>query len=117
MSMCKLSWGIGACFVLMCPAFAVANESPNLGKPISAADAAAWDISIAADGRGLPPGRGSAIEGARVYEQKCLACHGDHGMGQPQDRLVGGRDSLAGPHPVKTVGSYWPFATTLFDYV
>src|SRR5215467_7507845 len=98
---------------------AFAQQSPNLGKPISAEDLASWDISIGPDGAGLPPGKGTVAQGETVYAAKCQACHGEKGAGRPNDRLVGGMGSLApdkGP-PVKTVGSYWPYATTLFDYV
>ena len=95
-----------------------AADTPELGQPISARDLAAWDISIAPDGAGLPPGRGTPKQGAQVYAEKCLACHGEKGAGQPNDRLVGGVGTLAGDQaPVRTVGSYWPYATTLFDYV
>jgi hypothetical protein len=93
------------------------RETPNLGRTASASEIAAWDISIPPDGTGLPPGRGTAVTGASVYEQKCQACHGAKGAGQPNDRLVGGHGTLAGPTPVRTVGSYWPYATTVFDYV
>jgi len=76
-----------------------------------------WDISVGPDGIGLPPGSGTALKGAAVYEQKCQACHAVKGGGQPNDRLVGGQGSLAGKAPVRTIGSYWPYATTVFDYV
>jgi mono/diheme cytochrome c family protein len=93
-------------------------QSPNLGKPISAEDLASWDISIGPDGAGLPPGSGTVQQGAAVFAAKCQACHGEKGAGQPNDRLVGGQGTLAGDRPaVKTVGSYWPYATTLFDYI
>ena len=93
-------------------------QSPNLGKPISQEDLASWDISIGPDGAGLPPGSGTVQQGAAVFAAKCQACHGEKGAGQPNDRLVGGQGTLAGERPaVKTVGSYWPYATTLFDYV
>ena len=94
------------------------GQSPNLGKPISPEDLAAWDISIGPDGTGLPPGSGTAKQGEAVFTAKCQACHGAKGAGQPNDRLVGGQGSLPGDNPaVKTVGSYWPYATTIFDYV
>jgi S-disulfanyl-L-cysteine oxidoreductase SoxD len=97
---------------------AFAEEGPNLGKPISQEDLAPWDISIGPDGAGLPPGSGTVKEGEAVFMAKCQACHGAKGAGGPNDRLVGGRGTLAGEQPaVKTVGSYWPYATTLFDYV
>jgi S-disulfanyl-L-cysteine oxidoreductase SoxD len=93
-------------------------QSPNLGKPISQEDLASWDISIGPDGAGLPAGSGSVQDGAAVFAAKCQACHGEKGAGQPNDRLVGGQGTLAGDRPaVKTVGSYWPYATTLFDYI
>ena len=92
-------------------------ETPNLGRPASAAEIAGWDISIAPDGRGLPPGRGTSAEGAVVYAAKCQSCHGERGAGNPNDRLVGGQGTLASATPVRTVGSYWPYATTVFDYV
>jgi cytochrome c len=96
---------------------ATVAETPNLGQPATAAQIAGWDISIGPDGVGLPPGSGTPATGAAVYEQKCQACHGAKGAGQPNDRLVGGHGTLASRAPVRTVGSYWPYATTLFDYV
>ena len=76
----------------------------------------ATDISIPPSGAGLPAGSGDAKAGAQVYASKCLACHGEKGAGKPADALVGGIGSLATPKPLRTVGSYWPYATTLFDY-
>jgi S-disulfanyl-L-cysteine oxidoreductase SoxD len=94
---------------------AIAADGQRFGQPIAPEDTAAWDISIAPDGVGLPPGSGIPAQGAVVYAEKCAACHGQKGEGQPNDRLVGGQ--LTGDQPaVKTVGSYWPYATTLFDY-
>lgn len=92
-------------------------ETPNLGRTATQAEIAAWDISVAPDGVGLPPGGGTAVKGAAVYEQKCQACHGAKGAGQPNDRLVGGQGTLSSKTPVRTIGSYWPYATTVFDYV
>ena len=78
-------------------------------------------ISIGSDGAGLPPGRGTAIEGEAIYVAKCQACHGEKGIGPSvalAGALVGGMGTLAPDKtPIKTVGSYWPYATTLFDYV
>lgn len=97
---------------------ALAAESPHLGVPANPKDIAAWDLSIGPDGAGLPPGKGTAVEGAKVYAEKCVACHGERGEGKPSDRLVGGIGTIKGTEPaVRTVGSYWPYATTLFDYV
>jgi cytochrome c len=95
----------------------VAQETPNLGRPATSAEIAGWDISIPPDGTGLPPGSGTPEQGAIVYVQKCQACHGEKGAGQPNDRLVGGQGTLTSANPVRTIGSYWPYATTVFDYV
>jgi S-disulfanyl-L-cysteine oxidoreductase SoxD len=93
-------------------------QGPKFGQEIAPTDIAAWDISIGPDGLALPPGRGTAKEGEAVFAAKCQACHGEKAKGGPNDPLVGGIGSLApGKTPVKTVGSYWPYATTLFDYV
>src|SRR5437667_11627334 len=92
-------------------------ESPNLGREATPGQIAGWDISVGPDGVGLPPGKGTPATGAIVYEQKCRACHGAKGAGQPNDRLVGGQGTLASKAPVRTIGSYWPYATTVFDYV
>jgi S-disulfanyl-L-cysteine oxidoreductase SoxD len=94
-----------------------AIESPDLGRAATLAQIAGWDVSVGPDGAGLPPGRGTPAAGAIVYEQKCQACHGVKGAGQPNDRLVGGQGTLASKAPVRTIGSYWPYATTIFDYV
>ncbi len=104
--------------VLVLATSALAQQGPKLGKPIAAEDLAAWDISIGPDGAGLPPGSGTVKEGEAIFAAKCQACHGEKGAGTPNDRLVGGQGSLPGEKPaVKTVGSYWPYATTLFDYI
>src|SRR5436853_7333153 len=93
-------------------------QSPNLGKVITPEEVAPWDISVSPDGAGLPPGSGTPKQGGAVYAAKCVACHGEKGAGKPNDALVGGIGSLAGAKPpLKTVGSFWPYATTIFDYV
>ena len=104
---------------VLCTATAAsAADAPRLGQAVSAADLAAWDISIGPDGVGLPPGKGTSAQGEAVYFNKCAACHGEKGTGKPNDALVGGTGTLAaGQTPVKTVGSFWPYATTLFDYI
>src|SRR5258706_14307926 len=98
------------------------GSCPGAGSAVRTAiapsDIAPWDISIGPAGAGLPSGRGTATEGEVVYAANCQACHGEKGVGGPNDALVGGIGSLAtGKCPVKTVGSYWPYATTLFDYI
>ena len=77
----------------------------------------AADISIGPDGAGLPPGSGTPAQGEAIFNTKCIACHGPQGAGTVNDRLVGGQGTLTTPAPIKTIGSYWPYATTVFDYV
>jgi len=89
----------------------------GLGTPATPAEIAGWNIDVRADGAGLPPGHGSVSEGGAIYAQKCAGCHGRAGEGGLADALVGGNGTLATAKPVRTVGSYWPYATTLFDYV
>ena len=102
---------------LICAGHASAQEGPGLGEPISAADLAPWDISIQPDGTGLPSGSGTATAGAQIYAVKCIACHGEKGAGQPNDRLVGGQGTLTELAQVRTIGSFWPYASTVFDYI
>ena len=92
-------------------------KGPSLGSSVSPAEIAAMDVSIGPDGAGLPPGSGTAKQGAEVYATKCIACHGPEGAQGVNDRLVGGQGPLTSATPVKTIGSYWPYATTVFDYV
>jgi S-disulfanyl-L-cysteine oxidoreductase SoxD len=90
----------------------------GIGRLASAHDIATKDLTVLPDGTGLPPGKGSAHDGAGLYAAQCAACHGDRGEGRGDfPALVGGRGSLAGDKPILTVGSYWPYATTLFDYI
>ena len=77
----------------------------------------AWDIDVAPDGQGLPVGSGTVMQGAVVYAERCAGCHGVTGVEGPSPKLVGEQGTLASAHPLKTVGSYWPYATTLFDYI
>jgi S-disulfanyl-L-cysteine oxidoreductase SoxD len=107
-----------ACFALVLAYGAARAESPNLGKVASPAEIASWDVSIGPDGAGLPAGSGTPQQGEQVFLAKCVGCHGDKGSGKPNDQLVGGQGSLGpGQTPVKTIGSFWPYATTVFDYV
>jgi cytochrome c len=96
---------------------ASAQEGPGLGVPATAEQVAGWDISIGPDGAGLPAGSGTAAAGRTVYEAKCLACHGVDGAGRPNDQLVGGQGTMRDAAPIRTIGSYWPYATTVFDYI
>ncbi|GJD75151.1 c-type cytochrome [Methylobacterium goesingense] len=93
------------------------SDRLGIGQAATPERLAAWDIDVRADGRGLPPGHGSVRDGAALFGARCAACHGAKGEGGAADVLVGGQGSLATPKPVRTVGSYWPYATTLFDYI
>jgi len=95
-----------------------AAEAPRFGQPITPADLAAWDISIAPDGGGLPPGSGTPAQGAGVYaERGCALCHGEKGGGGPSGPLVGGGPlNSTDRDPVKLIRKYWPDATTIFDF-
>ena len=77
----------------------------------------AWDIAIGTDGNELPPGRGTVAAGKEVYTKRCVECHGADGKSGKHDMLVGGQGTLQSEKPVKTVGSYWPYATTLWDHI
>ncbi|SEC32480.1 cytochrome c [Burkholderia sp. WP9] len=89
----------------------------EIGTPLTEQYLAAWNIDVAPDGRGLPAGSGDVATGAHVFAAKCAACHGAQGQGGLGDALVGGQGTLASAKPRRTVGSYWPYATTLFDYI
>lgn len=104
-----------AAFTLAGPASAETRY--GIGRPATAAEVAAWNIDIDRDGRKLPPGRGSVAQGGTLFAERCAACHGEKAEGGLGDRLVGGQGTLASATPVKTVGSFWPYAPTLFDYV
>jgi cytochrome c len=94
----------------------MATTGPGLGRVATAQEVAAWDISIPPSGAGLPAGSGTPKQGEAVYVAQCQACHGAKGEGKPADRLVGGVGTLGTNKQVMTVGSFWPYATTLFDY-
>jgi S-disulfanyl-L-cysteine oxidoreductase SoxD len=91
--------------------------SLGIGRTATPAEIAGWDIDVRADGQGLPPGRGSVREGEKLFAATCAVCHGAKGEGNPADQLAGGFGTLATSKPVRTVGSYWPYSSTLFDYV
>jgi hypothetical protein len=101
------------------------GEGPNLGMPLSPADIAPWDIDIEPDGTGLPPGSGTSDQGASIFAENCSGCHGDGGRGAKttqsgapaappvvSDRTINGIDDTT-----TTIANYWPYATTLFDYI
>jgi cytochrome c553 len=103
--------------VLATDPIARADELLHLGRFATPNEISGWDIDVRPDGRGLPPGQGDATTGQWAYAQWCSGCHGEHGSGGSGPALAGGVGSLATLHPIKTVGSYWPYSTTLFDYV
>jgi cytochrome c len=97
---------------------ASAQEHYGVGRAATPAEIAGWNIDIGGnDGANLPAGSGTVERGKTVFAEQCASCHGDKGQGGIGDRLVGGEGTLASPKPVKTVGSYWPYAPTLFDYI
>jgi cytochrome c len=113
--MCAFAFGAGA----------ASAQSLNLGKPISPADFAAWDIDAEPDGAGLPPGSGTSAQGATIFADNCSACHGEGGKGA-QTTTSGAPAAPAVVSNVKrngiddttlTIANYWPYATTLFDYI
>src|SRR6476469_5395567 len=106
-----------AAVALACATSAQAQSPYGIGRAATPAEIAGWNIDIDRYGNNLPPGSGSVDHGREVFDQQCAACHGAKGEGGGGDRLVGGQGTLATPDPVKTVGSYWPYAPTLFDYI
>ena len=111
-------WVLAAALLLVGMAGAARGaERFGIGRPATASEIAAWDIDIDRDGRKLPPGRGSVAQGREIFEAQCASCHGSRGEGGTGERLVGGQGTLVSAKPVKTVGSFWPYAPTLFDYI
>jgi cytochrome c len=116
----------GAMGLMVAAATAVVAQSPapqryGLGRAASPEEVKALDIDVMPDGRGLPPGRGTVREGASVYADKCASCHGAKGEGGTAERLVGRNDGDSFAYAtngklIRTIGSYWPYATTLYDY-
>ena len=89
---------------------------PNLGQPLTQADLAAWELHVYPDGKGLPPGSGTMAQGAPIYAQKCAHCHGEQGKGAISAALVGAPPIKSIDAP-KTIANFWPYATTVFDYI
>ena len=100
---------------LISPVYADTPQGPALGQPVSKQEIAPWDIGIMPDGEGLPKGSGTAKQGRAVYEKHCASCHGPEGSGGTADQLAGAKMGLTSDYPEKTIGTYWPYATTLFD--
>ena len=93
------------------------DAGPALGQPASAAAIRAWSIDVAVDGDGLPPGEGTVEDGRVLYATHCESCHGPEGLGATADELAGSDEPLDSDWPDKTIGTYWPYATTLFDFL
>jgi len=105
-------------FAAAATAFAQAPSYNNVGRAPSKEEVQAWNDSIGPQGKELPPGSGTAKQGAEIFAGKCAACHGPAGEGsQMGPRLVGGRGALNSPAPSRTLANYWPFATTVWDYI
>jgi len=105
---------LAAALALACSGACAAG--PNLGKPITPAEIAPWDISIQPDGAGLPPGGGTPDQGEKIFAQKCAACHGEKARGGRNATLVGG-DKIVNMDSTRTIANFWPYATTVFDYI
>ena len=106
------------CFILFLgmPAWSKSVSGPDLGQSAPRSLVESWNQDIFPDGQGLPAGRGNAIEGEQVYRTHCLSCHGAGGRGLSADELAGAQHALTDESPDKTIGSYWPYATTIFDF-
>jgi S-disulfanyl-L-cysteine oxidoreductase SoxD len=113
----KLHITMLAAVVVACATSAQAQSPYGIGRAATPAEIAGWNIDIDREGHNLPPGSGTVNHGHEVFDQQCAACHGAKGEGGVGDQLVGGQGTLATPKPVRTVGSYWPYASTLFDYI
>ena len=106
-------------FMLVTPALPSRAQLPTygVGRTPTAEEIKDWDVTVPPDGKGLPPGSGMAALGKPIYTTRCASCHGDKGEDPKYGVLVGGRGTLATDKPVKTVGSFWPYATTLWSYI
>ena len=107
--------------IVFCAAVAVAQKPLGIGRVATPDEIRKIDIDVMPDGRGLPDGKGTVAEGAKIYAAKCASCHGANGIGGSAERLVdreSGKnwDFATNAKLVKTVGNYWPYATTLYDY-
>lgn len=102
--------------LLLTSAVAIAQKY-HVGRAATPEEIKATDQFMAPDGTNLPPGKGTAAEGRDIYSRRCSRCHGKQGQGDEEGPLVGGKGTLKSAKPLKTVGSYWPYATTIYDYV
>jgi S-disulfanyl-L-cysteine oxidoreductase SoxD len=120
MSTPKLWWLMGIVAPLaMAGIWPAAAQLPTygVGRPPTAEEVRAWDLTIRPDGQGLPPGRGTAALGKPIYAERCASCHGETGEDPKYSRLVGGHGTLATDKPIRTIGSFWQYAPTLWSYI
>lgn len=104
--------------VVMLAAPSAHAQKVGLGREATAAEIKAWDIGVRPDGLGLPPGKGTVAQGEEIFIAQCAACHGDFGEGKDRwPSLAGGHGTLKHDRPDKTVGSFWPHQSTIFDYI
>jgi len=112
---------VGVSLLFAGAALAQTPDYKNIGRTPTPQEIEAWDISVGPDGKGLPPGQGSAKDGAPIFAAKCAVCHGDQGQGgKIGPRVVGGiadTETLTTLHPVRSVGGYWPYATSVWDFI
>jgi mono/diheme cytochrome c family protein len=106
--------GVTAVLVSVCSA---QLSTYRLGRAPTTDEVKAWDVTIPPDGKGLPEGTGTAALGKAIYTERCASCHGPKGNDGKYDPLVGGRGTLNTDKPVRTIGSFWPYATTLWSYI
>ena len=102
--------------LFMVSAAQAVENSPKLGKPAPQTLEKSWNLDVFPDGTGLPAGSGNAVQGKKVYQQYCLSCHGVNGTGDSAEELAGAKHGLTDSVPDKTIGTYWPYATTIFDF-
>src|SRR5215813_5102161 len=107
-----------ATFLALTALASAADRKLGIGRTATPAEIAGWDIDVRPDGQGLPPGKGSVKDGEEVYMTRCAACHGEFGESAGRwPQVAGGTGSLGSDDPIKTVGSYFPYLSSVFDYV
>lgn len=116
---CRFAALTAGATVFAASAFAAGPSKPvpALGEPVAKDIVSAWDTTIFPDGTGLPAGSGTAKQGFPIYDEKCSGCHGPEGRGETAEELIGRELPLTDPETSQTIGAYWPYATTLFDYI
>ena len=114
----KVQFISAAIVLIMLTTSAARADKLGIGREATSKEIAAWAIAVRPDGQGLPAGRGTAAQGEEIFQSQCATCHGEFGEGKDRwPELAGGHGTLTHDRPFKTIGSYWPYATTVFDYV